>query len=429
MNTERGLISKILETKDILTLKEMQITPEYLIGEHRRALVYIQDSVFKNGEVPTVRAFNDKFPHYDLDTKSDGEVGTDENLRYWCNEIRAKVRHNRLAEAVEKSAKMLDDSNAEEALSVLKKNISVIENQFSEITSTDITKNTEERKTAYLERKKNKGMRGIPTGIKLLDYNLHGLEKQTLTTLVAQTGVGKTFLEVIIGAYCMLQNYRVAQYITEMSDEIMRDRYEAVLFSMIHGEFNYQNFKNGALTPEEEKAYFKFLERDLPSLEPLILRTATGVTAMSAEIDEYKPDLVLIDGVYLMEDDAKADSDWLRITNITRDLKKLAKSRDIPILINTQADQNTSIKTGPALGDIKYSQSIGQDSDNVFTLFRDEQMLSDREMCVKILKQREGILAKFMMNWDFNVMDFSCIYQEEKKEVTVSGKTVEMEDD
>ena len=57
--------------------------------------------------------------------------------------------------------------------------------------SVDITKNTDDRKQAYLERKKNKGMIGISTGIPHLDYILKGLIKETLTTLIAGTGVGK----------------------------------------------------------------------------------------------------------------------------------------------------------------------------------------------------------------------------------------------
>ena len=54
----------------------------------------------------------------------------------------------------------------------------------------------------------------------------------------------------------------------------------------------------------------------------------------------------------------------------------------------------------------------GQDSDDILALYRDEVMLSDREMCLKVLKQREGVTGKVMMNWNFDVMDFSEIYAE-----------------
>ena len=59
-----------------------------------------------------------------------------------------------------------------------------------------------------------------------------------------------------------------------------------------------------------------------------------------------------------------------------------------------------------------YTQSIGQDSDNVLALFRDEIMINDREMGIKVLKQREGVLGKVIINWDFDKMNFKSIYSE-----------------
>ena len=185
-----------------------------------------------------------------------------------------------------------------------------------------------------------------------------------------------------------------------------------MLFGMMYGDFNYSRFKSGDLNTDQEAMYFEFLEDDLPRLEPLVLETATGVSSVVSVIEQEKPDLVLVDGAYLMEDEQGAKDDWLRVTHITRDLKKIAKNWHIPILINTQADQNTSKKSGPGLGDIKYSQAIGQDSDNILALFRDEVMINDKEMGVKVLKQREGVLGKVIINWNFDKMNFKSIYSE-----------------
>lgn len=415
-DVERGFISKLLQTKDIMSVKDNQIKPYYFTGEGRLAYQFIYDTVLSTGEVPTVRAFQRKFPRYALEViKVNGEevVGTEENIKYWCDELRLKVKHNTLADLVNNMAEKLQGFETEDAYALLKKQIAYIESEVVESADVDLTKNTEDRKLAYLERKNNKGMRGIPTGFKHLDFILKGLENETLTTLIANTGVGKSWLEIIIGANCQLQNYRVLQFVTEMSEDIMRDRYEAVLFAKCYGSLNYNAFKSGALSLEDEKKYFEFLEEDLPHFEPLIIATATGVMGVSAAIDKYNPDIVLIDSAYLMEDDQGAKDDWLRVAHITRDLKKLAKRSKKPIFINTQADKNTSKKTGPELGSIMYTQAIGQDSDNVLALFRDEVMINDREMGLKVLKQREGTLGKMTLNWDFDHMNFSEIYMEQ----------------
>lgn len=414
-SVERGFISKLLEEKDMKLLKDQQIKPSFLTGDNRRVFAFIQVQFKETGEVPTPRVLAQKFPSYDLEVHKVGDsevVGTDESLLYWCNQLHIKSMHNRTADVIEAVAEKLDEGLSEEAYALMKKGVWEIEDEVVISSSVDITKDTDSRKQAYLERKEKKGMVGIPMGIPHLDYILKGLVKETLTTLIANSGIGKTWFLVLVGAYAQLNNYKVCVFITEMSTDLMRDRFEAMLFGMMCGDFDYNNFKSGTLPLETEQQYFEFLEEDLPSLEPLIIETATGISSVVSVIEREKPDLVLIDGVYLMEDEQGAKDDWLRVTHITRDLKKTAKNWHIPILINTQADKNTSKKTGPELGSIMYSQAIGQDSDNVLALFRDEVMINDKEMGIKVLKQREGILGKVLIQWDFTRMNFESIYSE-----------------
>lgn len=436
-SVERGFISKLVECKDMKTLKDVQIQPFFLTGENRRVYQYICDEFKNTGEVPTVRVLKQKFPNYQFESHSvDGNevVGTDETLLYWCKELRTKTKHNRMADITEEVADKLESGDTEEAYALLKKGVWKIEDEIVESSSVDITKNTEDRKQAYLERKKTKGMLGIPTGIPHLDYIVKGLAKETLTTLIANTGVGKTWFLVLVGAYAQLNGYKVCCFITEMSTELMRDRFEAMLYGMMYGDLNYSQFRSGTLPTEVENMYFEFLEDDLPKLEPLIIESATGISSVVSVIEREKPDLVLIDGAYLMEDEQGAKDDWLRVTHITRDLKKTAKNWHLPVLINTQADKNTSKKTGPELGSIMYTQSIGQDSDNVLALFRDEVMINDKEMGIKVLKQREGILGKVIINWDFDHMNFKSIYAEdsdfeesdEKEDPKDSDKTIDI---
>lgn len=431
-SVEKGFISKLIESKDFKTLKDKQIQPFFLTGDNRRVFQFISDVFKETGEVPTPRVIRQKFPNYDLEThnvENQEVVGTDETLLYWCGELILKAKHNRMADITEEVAEKLDNGETEEAYSLMKKGVWKIEDEIVESSSVDITKNTDDRKKAYLERKKNKGMIGISTGIPHLDYILKGLIKETLTTLIAGTGVGKTWFLVLLGAYAQLNGYKVVCFITEMSTELMQDRFEAMLFGMMYGDFNYNNFKSGNLDLDTENTYFEFLEDDLPKLEPLIIETATGISSVVSVIEREKPDLVLVDGAYLMEDEQGAKDDWLRVTHITRDLKKTAKNWHLPIVINSQADKNTSKKTGPELGSIMYTQSIGQDSDNVLALFRDEIMINDKEMGIKVLKQREGVLGKVIINWNFDKMNFKSIYSESSANEDFEGDVQEPEED
>ena len=437
-SVERGLISKLIETKDMKTMKDQQIKVSFFTGDNKNVYRFINEQFVNTGEIPTERVIKHKFPNYTIEHYVvDGEekVGTEESLNYWCNELHQKVVHNRTADLVESVAKELDSGKSIDAFSLVKKGVWDIEEDAVVQTSVDITQNADERKEAYLKRKENHGMMGIPTGIEQLDFLMKGLPPETLTVLIALSGQGKTWFLVLLACYAMLNNYRAVVFLTEMSQNIMEDRFDAMLYGMIYGEFNYEAFKSGRLSPEQEKKYFEFLE-EKKRLEPLIIETATGVSSVVGVIQKEKPDIVFIDGVYLMEDDRGAKDDWLRVAHITRDLKKVSKTWHLPVFVNTQADKNTSKKTGPELGSIMYTQAIGQDADNVLALYRDEVMISDHEMGVKILKQREGTLGKVVMTWDFRTMDFSGIYtesssntSEEFDEKDTSDKIIDMDDE
>lgn len=417
-SVEKGFISKIVETKDFKSLKEQQIKSNFFTGENRRVFNFIVEQYPRTGDIPTPRVLHKFFPNYSLETHIvDGEevVGNDESFMFWCEQIRIKSRHNRTADLIEETAKKLDNGETEKAFEELKKGVWTIQDDTTITSTVDITKNAEERKEAYLKKKMNKGMLGIPTGISHLDYILKGLEDETLTTLIATPGIGKTWFLVKLASYAMLNSYRVKVYVTEMSSEIMQDRFDAMLYSMMYGDFDYEAFRAGRLSAEKEKSYFNFLE-EKEKLEPLKIETATDVSSILATFDSDKPDIIFVDGAYLMEDDQGADSDWLRVTHITRALKRLAKDKHIPVFINSQADKSTSKKTGPELESISYAQSIGQDSDNILALYRDAVMKNDREMGVKVLKQREGILGRVVISWDFKSMNFDSIYSESASE-------------
>jgi hypothetical protein len=59
-------------------------------------------------------------------------------------------------------------------------------------------------------------------------------------------------------------------------------------------------------------------------------------------------------------------------------------------------------------------------SDSVIEMFRDEVMISDREMKLKVLKNREGSPSNTLMAWDFRTMNFSELFSEglESEEVS-----------
>lgn len=229
-----------------------------------------------------------------------------------------------------------------------------------------------------------------------------------------------TWAEVLFGANAVVEGYKVLHFVTEMGVEAMRDRYEMAIYAMTVGAMDYSKFKSRTLDEKAEARYFKFLEEDLQDYDNFQLITGESPMQIAGEIEKYKPDIVFIDGVYLMNDDRKSNTDTEKVYHITADLKRIAKNYKIPIVINSQADKSTSTKTGPELENISYAQSIGRDSDIVMAVYRTEMMYTDKEMGLKVLKNREGTTGKLLISWDFSDMQFKQIYFEKD-----SGEVVE----
>ena len=190
MSVEIGLISKLLETKDYDILKDKQITAKYFEKEYQPCIRFIDDFYMKNGTVPTIRIFEKKFPDIELETYEDS-VGTEEPLAYWCDEIRDKKTHNTIVGYMNEVADMLDSGQVSDAVKSIRKLVNKVELDLTETTAVDTTKDMDDRKKRYEERKRNKGILGIETGIKLLDYMLKGLQPKQLITLMSKTSTGK----------------------------------------------------------------------------------------------------------------------------------------------------------------------------------------------------------------------------------------------
>lgn len=174
VNVEIAAISSLIDTKDYLAVKDKQIN-SYFFQEFKEIAKFIDDYYLKNSAVPTERVIHLNFPAIKLEHKEDGKVGTEEPITYWLDELRKRKKHNYIAETTEAIAESLEDFETDKAYAVMKKAVLTVENEIVETQSLDITKDSVDRKKVYLERENNKGMIGIPTGIKGLDYAIKGL--------------------------------------------------------------------------------------------------------------------------------------------------------------------------------------------------------------------------------------------------------------
>ena len=130
------------------------------------------------------------------------------------------------------------------------------------------------------------------------------------------------------------------------------------------------------------------------------------VSAVASKIQSKNPDIVFIDGTYLMIDEQTNESNTPQsITNITRSLKRLAMKINKPIVISTQA-LTWKMRGGNVTADsIGYSSSFHQDADVIFGLQRVDETVDDMRT-LKVIASRNSGLTDATLMWDWNTGSF-----------------------
>ena len=119
--------------------------------------------------------------------------------------------------------------------------------------------------------------------------------------------------------------------------------------------------------------------------------------------------LVVIDYLQLMQSAKRTESRVQEISDITRNLKIMAKELNVPVIALSQLSRAAEKTTGrsdhrPQLSDLRDSGSIEQDADLVMFLYRDEYYNEDSEdkgvaECI-VAKNRHGATDTVKLAWD-----------------------------
>ena len=115
--------------------------------------------------------------------------------------------------------------------------------------------------------------------------------------------------------------------------------------------------------------------------------------------------LVVIDYLQLMGSTLKTDNRVLVVSELTRQLKIMAKELDIPIIVLSQLSRGPEGRNDkrPMLSDLRESGSIEQDADVVMLMSRfydKETKTEDRNrIIVNVAKQRNGPVGEVELVW------------------------------
>ncbi len=258
--------------------------------------------------------------------------------------------------------------------------------------------------------------RGVPTGIKELDDTITGLNRTDFILLGARPGMGKTSFALNIARHAALKaQKRVAFFSLEMSKEQLVSRLLSTE-AMVEGT----KLRTGKLSEDE---WIRLIEAgDILSKTQLYFDDNPAITVpeIKAKLRRLTDvDLVVIDYLQLMTSSVRIDNRVQEISQITRNLKIMAKELNVPVLTLSQLARDSEKRTNhrPVLSDLRDSGSIEQDADIVLFLYREDYYQDsetppggeDRNQseCI-VAKNRHGETRTVPLHWQGEYMRFTA---------------------
>lgn len=244
---------------------------------------------------------------------------------------------------------------------------------------------------------------GIPTGFSALDSLTTGLNRTDLILLAARPAMGKSTFVMNIATNVAKQGYSVAVFSLEMSREQLVSR-------MLSADALIQGFqlRTGNLSVDD----WTRLAVSAQSIArmPMYIDDSAGITVaeMKAKLRRIPNlGLVVIDYLQLMSSGRRIENRVQEVSEMTRNLKIMAKELDVPIITLSQLSRSPDKRTGdhrPVLSDLRESGSIEQDADQVMFLYRDEYYNEDSEdkgvAEVIVAKNRHGATDTVKLAFD-----------------------------
>ncbi len=400
MREEAEVLSAVCTNKDIHILYENNI--DSMMRNCADVWEFVKEYYDETKQIPDKNLLATKFRDFEP-----VEAGP---TIYHVNRLKETFLDESLRTAVKKAAQLLQDNQSISALSSLNSDISSIARLTAKIRDIDVT--DVDDALAYFEKTRQaakNGDVGIKTGIAAFDICLPmGISKGQLGILLAYPAIGKSWMAMYLAVKAW-ENGRVPMILSlEMTEQEVRNRIYTIAGN---GKFSHRAISAGRI---DEKEFKDWADNNVVGKQPFKIISNDGGSEVTpnvirAKIDQYKPDIVFIDYLQLMQDNAGTSSnETVKIKNLSRELKLLAISEQVPIIAIASAtpDDASDLQSVPQLGQVAWSRQIAYDADWVLAMGRKQN--SDALECA-FRKNRHGFLGDFIMFADFDKGKFEEI--------------------
>jgi replicative DNA helicase len=267
------------------------------------------------------------------------------------------------------------------------------------------------------DRLKTSTMPGFPSGFYELDAITQGFHKSDLIILASRPSMGKTAFSLFLAKnICQQCNVGIAFFSLEMTKQQLFYRLLAMETLISHTKL-----KSSRVTKEEWININESIA--LLSELPLYVDDTPNISISEIyfKIKKLKQEftgnlgLIVIDYLQLIEEPDSNENRVQELSKITRNLKKLARDFNLPILVLSQLSRNVETRPNkrPMLCDLRDSGSIEQDADLVLMLYRDDyynQLTNDKNIIeINIAKHRNGSIGNAKLIFDPQYLTFKSM--------------------
>ena len=414
LDAEQAVIGSVLidpASLDIVT--GIISSDDFYLEEHRSIYSAMQGMYLKSRSIDVVTLV-DELVHQGVYDEAGGKeyirlisesVPTASNVRDYANIVRDKSVLRALIAACEEvtEAAYTEEEDVQRLVEMAESKIYAIAEQKE-------NKNFVHIKEALVKvydnlqqlRVNKEEMQGMKTGFSGLDRVLVGMGKSDLVLVGARPGMGKTSFAMNVATSAAKMSHKaVCVFSLEMSVEQLVSR-------LLSSEALVDSYalRSGDIQDEDWQK-IAHAASDLSECDILIDDT-TGMTVagMMSKLRRVKNlGLVVIDYLGLMQSEHRIENRVQEVSEISRNLKLMAKEFQVPVICCAQLSRGPESRTDkrPMLSDLRDSGAIEQDADIVLFLYRDEyykdqdQPQSTAEVIVA--KNRHGSTGKVEMGW------------------------------
>jgi replicative DNA helicase len=416
-NLDELAINAIIREKSLKPFVKAKITQKFFKGKEIRTMfAWIFAYNERYGKVPSRRLLGEQFPHFSF-------TNPQEPSDFFANALVSRRTRAIMLNTMREIGEAMEAGSMKTAITKMATGVERIHLNANRTFDLSLKDDIADLFKRYIARRKNPYIAGIPFGFTPLDENTDGMLGGQFTLLFGDQGLGKSFLAVLFGVGALRAGYKVLYITKENKDTEITQRAASII-----AHISPFRLRTGNLYPAEERRLVR-CRRLLERLgERFIVSSqdevdvegegGLGTAGVRQKIIEYQPDLVIVDGLYLLEDeDLVRGPEHITLRKIADRLKRMARKENVHIFAVTQANGEgaNSERGGSGASHIAFSRGVAMACDMILNIYTNDELRAMNYMGIKLIKQREGPPVNFITTWDLN----RCVFEVVENETSV----------